>query len=105
MQGRVLTLKPDGGEIAVNYDKPVPLDDLQKGVEGWIEIVPDFDTYGGKPAVAFVNEEGKLKGLPFNAKATDLWAAALGMNPNDIGDEIVGNMLIVTGDDDFMASL
>lgn len=60
------------------------LDELQRLVGGYIEFVQvPF------PADAFVNEEGKLKGLPFNPLASALYASP--------SDNIVGTMVICCG--------
>lgn len=42
--------------------------DLGKAVGGWIEIAPT----PGAPFTMYVNEEGKINGLPFNARANRL---------------------------------
>ena len=107
MQGKMTILKVDGTKAVVDYDKPIQLDDIQKAVGGWIELVPDFDTYEGKTgAVAFCNEEGKLKNLPVNDKATEAWAASIGEgDAASLGDALVGDVVVIEGDDDFMAAL
>lgn len=45
------------------------LEDYQRAVGGWIEAV-DLPSMG---ATLFVNEEGLLRGLPFNRRATFIW--------------------------------
>lgn len=45
------------------------LEDYQRAVGGWIEAV-DLPSIG---ATLFVNEEGLLRGLPFNRRAAFLW--------------------------------
>ncbi|QLD11026.1 DUF3846 domain-containing protein [Microbacterium oleivorans] len=47
----------------------VHLEDYQSAVDGWIEAVdlPDFG------CTLFVNEDGLLRGLPYNRRATYLW--------------------------------
>jgi len=106
MQGTVTVLKVDGTVVSTTYDKPVPLEDLQAAVGGWIEIVPDFDTFGDlKGVVAFVNEEGKLKGLPENTAGTEAWAKSVGAEVADLGDYLSGDVAIVSGDDAFMSAL
>jgi hypothetical protein len=47
----------------------VELGDYQRAVGGWIEAV-DLPAFG---STLFVNEEGLLRGLPFNRRATFLW--------------------------------
>lgn len=80
----VMTIKPGGGFSAVEVDKKPGLDELQKMVGGYIQIVPNdhFEE-------VYVNEEGKLKGLPPNMTATNL----LGIDPN--WDTIAGNAVIL----------
>lgn len=50
------------------YDA-VELEDYQRAVGGWIEAV-DLSAFG---STLFLNEEGLLRGLPFNRRATFLW--------------------------------
>lgn len=50
------------------YDA-VGLEDYQRAVGGWIEAV-DLPAFG---STLFVNEEGLLRGLSFNRRATFLW--------------------------------
>lgn len=59
------------------------LDGLQELVGGWLEA----STCG--LAVAWMNEEGKLQGLPVNPRATVLWHRMLGYQP---GDVLCGNV-------------
>ena len=74
---------------------------------GWI-----FDVYEGQPCVAFCDEDGKGKNLTVNRAATVLWAMAFHkrsiVNWRDIealNDVLVGPVVILTGDEEFMASL
>jgi len=80
----VMTIKPEVGFSAVEVDKKPSLDDLQKMVGGYIQIVPNdhFEE-------VYVNEEGKLEGLPPNMTATKL----LGIDPN--WDTLAGNVVIL----------
>jgi hypothetical protein len=119
--------------IVTELDRPLDLDPLQKAVEGFIEVVPYFDTFvppsdiksfnEGEPlpCVVFCNEEGKIHKLPVNYQATRLWDCALrrvrdanakALYPNGLSrpdggsaDVLVGPVLIVTGDPEFMESL
>ena len=68
----------------------VDYDTLSSNVGGWIECVgleQDLDLW--------VNEEGKLNGLPFNPLATLLWMNYFG--PTDM---IMGNAIITAGVDE-----
>lgn len=42
------------------------LENLQKTVEGYIETLKIAETQEGLPVIAIVNEEGLLRGLPYN---------------------------------------
>ena len=74
------------------------LEELQQIVCGYIESVPtvlakEWSGEDGVGTVLFVNEEGKLKGLPVNEWATDISAL--------YNDVIVGNAVLmgVKGED------
>lgn len=65
----------------MKIDRPLTLKEMQKAVEGMIEIVP-----GPFPGYLFiVNEEGLLKGLPYNELCYKMF--------NDT--EFVGNVMLV----------
>lgn len=102
MKGTMTVLLANGGEEVHHYDAPIPLEDMQKHVGGYIETVPMFTKYKGNSCVAFCNEEGKLNQLPFNHAATSAWAWAAGSISNDV---LVGNVIIIQGDDEFMEAL
>jgi hypothetical protein len=72
-------LKTDGTTEEI---KDTSLEGMQNAVGGWIEIVQTID---GKEMV--VNEEGKMKNLPHNQKATKMAK----IHPNDY---IVGDVII-----------
>jgi hypothetical protein len=71
---------------------------LQEAVGGYIEAVdlPDF-IRDARRAVCYVNEEGKLTGLPFNGRATDLLVPGVGLM---WGDSIAGPMVVCGFDAD-----
>ncbi len=93
-------------------DSKPTLEELQKAVGGGlIERVPyfnqvRFDKVGinskarSRTCVAFCNEEGKLKDMDINARATTMWADSLGRPAFDI---LLGNVVILTGDSGFKA--
>lgn len=64
---------------------------------GLLEHVPYFDKYGTRPCVAFCDEEGKLKGLDMNPKATYLWYACLAPEPFR-PDTLHGAIVIIAAD-------
>lgn len=79
-----LLIKPSGEAKDVFFDDGVTLADLQKCVEGYIEIIW---LKGGK--VLIVNEEGKINGLEKNMRATYL------VQEHGLIDFIVGNALLI----------
>ncbi|MGI9251292.1 MAG: DUF3846 domain-containing protein [Pseudohongiellaceae bacterium] len=99
MQGRLIIIQADGLVLTRSIDNPPSLETMQASVEGHIELIPAFNRFRGFDCVAFCNEEGKLQGLPVNQVATDFWYRAAG-GPHD--DVLVGNVLIVVGDRDFL---
>ena len=73
-------------------EEKLSLSDAQKLIEGYIEIVYD----DGETQIV-CNEEGKLFGLPYNKKATFMWASLLACKDGSIPqDHLVGNVLILT---------
>jgi hypothetical protein len=101
MHGIKTIIKTDGTLVKEAKTEAVGLEELQAAVGGYIEAVSGFDTYLGKKAVAFCNEEGKLKGLAYNDQATRFWSyAALGLQ-----DALFGDVVILTGDDEFMETI
>jgi hypothetical protein len=99
MPNKLTTITPSGNVTTLELDRLPTLEEMQRAVGGYIETVPYFDRFDGKPCVAFCNEEGKLQGEPINDRATGLWVTCLqsrNMVPHDI---LVGAVAIVTGDD------
>ena len=96
--------RPDGTSQQVQpaNGRSFQLDELQRivgeGTEygrGYIEIVPCKD----KKHILVLNEEGKLLGLPINARASEL-AALPTQAELDRLRAAMGETLIVVGDDD-----
>jgi hypothetical protein len=101
MKGKTIILKTDGTTTEAEWDKPCGLDYLQAAVDGYIELVPHFNKYKGEECVVYCNEEGKMNDLPMNIIASDKWYEALGFYPGDI---LVGDVIILTGDSEFLQS-
>lgn len=76
-----LLIRPDGTKehIIPEDGEAFSLEEMQKYVEGYIELIPDLD---GRIIIA--NEEGKLNNMPINMTATKMW-----------GDVLVGNVLFL----------
>ena len=72
------------------------LEEMQKFVGGYIEVVTSADTN----SQIVLDEEGKLKGKPLNKEATEVY---LGEEQDDTSagwdfDYIVGDVMILSGD-------
>jgi hypothetical protein len=106
MQGRMIVLRVDGTVEAKDLKQASGiLSDLQGAVWGYIETVPAFDTYRDEDGrlhacVALCNEEGKLKQLPVNERATILWRGQCATS-----DTLVGDVVVLYGDAEFMRDL
>lgn len=93
---------PADGSPARIETKEWTLDELQAGVGGYIEAVDIAQvlTDAGLKTVnatMFVNEEGKLIGLPVNPRATDFAARTIG---GWFSDVILGDVVIIGQPDD-----
>lgn len=119
MKGTMLIYRP-GEEVA----EIKPLDhtpdfiELHNMVGGEIEVVPLFGTikYGDKieDCVAFCAEFGKIESFPVNRMATMEWERALARRGDghtlfhadgSMKDFLVGNIVVVFGDAEFMGNL
>lgn len=92
---RALFIPVDGDVHVVDSD--ITLSWLQEQVGGYIQpvYVAQVLTDRGRrevDACVYVNEEGKLNGLPINPRATDFCALAIGGWRRDV---IVGNVVVI----------
>lgn len=81
-----LKLTTDGQRIGIKYTADQSYEVISQAVGGWIECVgltPTLDMW--------VNEEGKLDGLPYNPDATAIFWSHFGMS-----DVIVGDVLFTS---------
>ena len=103
MINRMITIKVNGIEDYTVCKEVPTLEELQAAVGGLIEAIPHFTEYKGNRCVALCNEEGKLRNMPYNLTATKLWLEA--MKVTAIDDHLVGDIVILVGDDAFLANL
>lgn len=100
MKGTMIVIHADKklGHKTTHFDRRVELEELQAGVGGYIEAIPGFRTFrhDGKnhEVFAFCNE---LKDLPLNDRATFAWHSNRRSR-----DVLVGDIVIVFGDEEFM---
>jgi hypothetical protein len=113
MRATFLVFKPGLSKPEIlPIDGPPALGVLKAGIGGGhLEVVPFFTRieHGGQmhDCITFCDEEGKLKGLKYNREATFRWdrsmrvVAGCGCSP----DHLVGPILVVIGDAEFMEAL
>jgi hypothetical protein len=115
MKGTMLVIPVAGKPVATQYAGPPDLPALQKAVGGYIEPIPYFNEifHGGqwRRCVAFADEDGKRKELPYNGVAHICWDAALrrltgaSRRSPSAPDYLVGPIAVLFGDDEWMAEL
>jgi hypothetical protein len=87
MGRKALVINTDGTVAVIDPT----LDALQAAVGGWVQAVDLTDTL-----TLWVNEEGKMVGLPYNPYAQALWNDTYGRGT----DYLVGNAVITGGTDE-----
>jgi hypothetical protein len=92
MTKQVVVIKSNGEVSAEQVENSNEYDFLSNAVAGWIQAVDLAEDLEG--LTLWVNEEGKLNGLPYNQKATYLWEKSYGFT-----DVIVGDVVITGGTD------
>ena len=90
---KMTVLKVFPGKRPETVVLPDTLEDLQKAVGGYIEVIHPFDD----SACIICNEEGKLNGLPMNRALTD--------DSGKITDIIAGAFLVAGVSDEGFSSL
>jgi hypothetical protein len=95
-------LKMDGSRLVFARDSMPDLDTLQIYVGGYVQEVPRFNTFERKPCIALCDVDGKAKARPINKQATSAWYACL--SPTQIADVLVGDVVVLTGDAEFLAA-
>lgn len=90
---RLTIIYPDGSEKVEQHDG-VPLEMLQEHAGGPIQLLHHLVQYDNQECNAWVNEEGCIRRLPLNEKATALWKFFLGEGPFWYEPQIFGNLVI-----------
>lgn len=109
MKGQIIIITPDNTEATVerrDVTAAPKLAELQELVGGYIELAPMLNHFmtpqGLEPYVAFWNEDGRMLKLPRTNMATAIWSYSV---PELRSQPIVGNVVVLMGDDEFMDSL
>lgn len=83
---RALIIKAETGEAhLVDIPRDNTLKAFQEAVGGWVECV----ALPRQGVDMWLNEEGKLIGLPMNATATRLWESEYGRTDVMMGDVVI----------------
>jgi hypothetical protein len=108
VEKRTILITVNGTIIESKIEKYPDYTEIQRAVEGYIQLVPNFDCYDTDPCHVWCNEEGKITGQSHNALATMLWGEYLTKNFNhrEINWSMVdltGPIFIVVGPTSFLA--
>jgi hypothetical protein len=93
---QAVIIKTDGTKDIVEFEVGGSFDVIKNAVGGYFQVI-------GLPKAnvdLWVNEEGKLDGLPQNPIATSIWVDEYGYT-----DVIVGNVIITGGADEMGETL
>lgn len=89
---KAIKIDTQGNTTELDLDAPEgSLKVLQNAVGGWVQAI-DLN----HEVTMWINEEGKLDGLPLNFHGTMFWSARFGLGT----DEIVGDIVLTGGTDD-----
>lgn len=106
MIGTMIVIEADGRRSERALRNTPPLADLQRAVGGDLQLVPAFrrvaHASGMQKCFVLCNEHGKYMNLPINLEANRLWQLSAGEPLDDI---LVGPVVILFGDAEFMAAL
>jgi hypothetical protein len=114
MKGTMLILRPgERRPMVIRFDRAPTLPELKAGIDGgYLELVPAFNTIAigstVMDCVAMCDEDGKRKELPMNDYANSLWHASawrISRSREPLRDHLVGNVIVLFGDREFMESL
>ena len=115
MQGTLHIIPPGSNtpHRIVKLTRAVTLDELQEAVGGFAERIPNFDSIfqDGRVqlCIAFCDEDGKQKNRSENQWANTLWMQAIvrrfGQGKAEPGDVLVGSVVLLTGDTEFLEAL
>lgn len=99
----------------LEYDRKITYDELREAVNGDVQLVPEFSCMrvDGEDVtiVAYCNENARFEGAAQNVGATYIYERALQIERNDptltLDPQwrLVGPIMVVWGDDEFMSEL
>jgi len=97
----VFAIHPDGNISVKRQQKSPKLAQLQEAVGGYIQEIPHFTRFEHNGVsytrgVAYCNEHGRRKELPFNEAASKAWKVCLGNAPLWYEPHILGTVVFVT---------
>jgi hypothetical protein len=97
VKGKFHVIRTNGSVTSLDIDTAPELKMIQDAVGGYIELIPYFEKFRGENCVAYCNEEGKIRSMPMNTMAQGYWGHNF--------DLLVGDVAIITGDNELLESL
>lgn len=115
MQGtlHIIPANPDATARKVHLDRPITQKEIQDAVGGPIGFISNFDTVNQEGTIslcyAFCDEQARHRKRPQNRKATTMWSQALvrrfGAGQAELPEVLLGSVVVITGDSEFMEAL
>jgi hypothetical protein len=109
MNGTMLVIQTNGEIIETQHDRVPDTTVIHEALGGYLELVPYFTTIDlhGRVyrCVAFCNEHGKMNNLPDNERANIIWQVAQIRLNLYTDDHLVGPIVVLFGDREFMAEI
>lgn len=90
----IVIMYTDGSQAIWEVPKPPTLEEMQKLVAGYVELITPGAAWDGQQAEVYCNEEGKLKNMPVNALATKYIRTQIPA----FWDVLVGDVVLLVGD-------
>jgi Domain of unknown function (DUF3846) len=88
---KAVVIKTDGTKSVTDFNRSTEYNVIKQAVGGWLESI-----HLDNDLTLYINEEGKLLGLPQNPIATAFFASYYGLHQ----DVIVGDVIFVGGVDE-----
>jgi hypothetical protein len=75
---RLIILSADGKVRFTESPWYSPTDEeIQDELHGWTSVIPGFNSFLGRPCIAYQNSEAEIYELPVNPRATAMWWVSL----------------------------
>jgi hypothetical protein len=92
----------EGQDVRIEEVEKISLEFLKDRVGGWVEAV-DISLPNEPEVSMYLNEEGKLKGLPYNPRASKLAAGSIRASDYIVGTVVLCGPVDEDGEDTGLA--